>query len=65
MNASYQPTTDEMRDVWKRSGLWRDGHTFEQDIQVPVIRDTLRRAVIAQHKTQTLPQQGSLELELA
>jgi hypothetical protein len=59
----YEPTMEELKDIWKRSGLWRHGHKFSDDIDVPVIRATLRRAAIARHKTTQLPQQGSLELE--
>lgn len=63
MATAYEPTTQELKDIWKRAGLWRDGHTFERDIQVPVIRKTLTNAVIAQHKRNQLPEQGSLQLE--
>jgi hypothetical protein len=59
----YEPTTDELKAVWQGSGLWRDGHTFDDDIKVPVIRDTLRRAVIARHKSNpSLPEQANLPL---
>jgi hypothetical protein len=60
---SYEPTVDEMREVWKRTGLRQRRHTFEQDMQVPVIAQSLRRAVLAKHKSNELPQQGSLLLE--
>ena len=63
MANSYEPTTEELKDVWKRAGLWRNGHSFDADIQVPVIRQCLTNAVIAQHKRSNLPQQGSLNLE--
>jgi hypothetical protein len=63
MATSYQPTTEELKDIWKRAGLWRAGHKFELDIQVPVIRQCLTNAVLAQHKRQPLPEQGRLELE--
>lgn len=59
----YEPTIDELKDIWKRAGLWRDGHKFSDDIKVPVIHKTLRIAAIARHKKNQLPQQGSLDLE--
>jgi hypothetical protein len=65
MTTAYEPTTAELQDVWKRTGLWRGGHTFEKDIQVPVILLTLRNAVLASHKTHALPEQASLQLETA
>jgi hypothetical protein len=63
MATVYEPTTEELKSIWKRAGLWRKGHRFEDDIQVPVIRQCLTNAVLAQHKHHPLPQQGSLQLE--
>jgi len=60
MNVTYQPTSDELRAVWRETGLWRDGHTFEHDSQVPVVHKALCNAVIARHKSNSLPQQGNL-----
>jgi hypothetical protein len=59
----YEPTTQELKRQWKRSGLWIRGHRFEEDIKLPYIAMSLRNAVIALHKAEKLPQQGSLQLE--
>jgi len=62
MQTTYEPTTAELQDAWKCTGLWRRGHTFEKDIQVPVILQTLRMGIIARHKSHTLPEQAALPL---
>lgn len=62
MPQTYTPTTDELRDAWRRSGLWRRGHTFQQDVAVPCIALGLRNVVIASHKQTALPEQRALQL---
>lgn len=64
MAQSYQPTTDELRQAWRDSGLWRIGHSFEQDSKEPMLMKALTNAVLARHKKNALPQQGRLTLEL-
>lgn len=63
MAHSYEPTTEELKARWKESGLWREGHKFEEDIKQPAIQKCLRNAVICLHKKQQLPQQAALLLE--
>jgi len=58
--ATAEPTTAELKDIWKRAGLWRLGHRFEDDIQVPIIARTLRCAVLHRRKTHPAPDQGVL-----
>lgn len=60
MGNTYEPTTEELKAQWKRTGLWRLGHRFEDDLQIPVIVRVLRIGVIARHRTQSLPEQCSL-----
>lgn len=60
MKEDHEPTTAELKEIWKRSGLWRTGHSFSDDIQRPIIVWALRKAVIAQHKKRETPDQGIL-----
>lgn len=40
--ASTKPITDrELRDAYKRAGLWRIGMTFERAITVPAIHTAM------------------------
>lgn len=41
-------TERELRDAYKRAGLWRTGMTFERAIAVPPIRTSLTCSVRAQ-----------------
>lgn len=55
-----QPTTAELKDIWLRAGLWRLGHSFEEDIQRPVIVQVLTIQARRLHKTHHTPVQGVL-----
>lgn len=64
MKTDYEPTQQELKEAWQRAGLWRGGHTFEKDMQVPCIAKTVRNVVIARHYKNQLPQQARLNLEV-
>lgn len=44
------PSTQELRDAFRRSGLWRLGWTFQRAITVPAIGTAIRCAASAARK---------------
>jgi hypothetical protein len=44
------PSTQELRDTFRRSGLWRMGWTFQRAIATPAIGTAIRCAASAARK---------------
>ena len=44
------PSTQELRDAFRRSGLWRMGWTFQRAITTPAIGTAIRCAASAARK---------------
>lgn len=60
MATTHEPTTAELKEAWKKCGLWRSGHTFAEDMQRPIIVWALRKTVLARNKKHATPAQGVL-----
>jgi hypothetical protein len=52
--------TDELRQAWRRAGLWRIGMSFEQAQSAPLVRWALRRSALAHRHTHHHPAQPRL-----
>ena len=63
---SYQPTTEELRDAFRRGRLWPLGWTFERAMSVAPVAQCLANVVRAErlqreNRSGRLPVQMSLE----
>lgn len=64
--ATQHPITErDLKDAYKRSGLWRIGMSYERAIAVPPIRTSLTCSVRAQrHRAEQSGQQLPAQLGL-
>lgn len=60
MTTATPPTTAELRDAFRRSGLWRDGWTYAKAIAVDTVRWGLEKSALARRRTHHHPAQPRL-----